>query len=242
MLLRWRDRLSERPAVGISVTSVDLHFDQPRTLLNIIFALLFHQKLENMAQVSNLRQEANKFIPRLEANISHLDETCKALPSYLTDTQAERVGASISEITQIWIRLQALHIGIERGKRAKVDKLLSDGNARLSSPLIENVMETNFLVIFESQKPLSTGVASRVKYFHTAHPDLVVRFCGMILSKEWMSHMNWDIFSRLITRMKAATPLIWTPRILLFLSRLKAKRLRGSVEYGVFYGMLLTLF
>jgi hypothetical protein len=201
-----------------------------------------------MAQVSNKRLEANKFIPRLEANISNLNETCNALrvPTFLTDAQAERLRASISEISQIWTRLRALDAAIEHDKKAKVDKLLTEGNTRLSGPqyLIESVTETNLLAIFGEQlssgKPLPPGTAPRiVEYFHTAHPDLVLRFCAMIASSDWIGQITWEIFSRLIARMKGATPQIWTPLMLGMFSRLRRKALRDSKEYKAFHGILL---
>ncbi|KAH8593101.1 hypothetical protein B0O99DRAFT_743103 [Bisporella sp. PMI_857] len=191
-----------------------------------------------MAQVSNPRQEANKFIPRLEASITRLDETCKALtlPSSLTDAQVERIRASIPKINQIWTRLRAFDAAIERDKTAKVNKLLTDGNARLSGPqdLIGSVAETNLLAIFG--KKLPSGTAPKIAaYLHAAHPDLVLRFCAMVDSKHWIGRITWDIFSRLITRMKSATSQIWTTRMLRMFNRLRLKSLRGSEEYRAFH-------
>jgi hypothetical protein len=206
-----------------------------------------------MAQVSNppRRQEAHKFIPHLEAKISFLHNACRdsTLPSSLTDAQAKRLRESISKISQIWTRLRALDATIERDKKVRTDKLLTEGNARLLGPqdLIESTTETNLLAIFEEQlpsgKPLPSGTTPQiVRYFYTAYPDLVVRFCAMIAHTQWIGHITWDIFSRLITRMMGATPQIWTTRMLQMFNLLRLKRLRDSEEYGAFHGILLQFF
>jgi exonuclease VII small subunit len=182
---------------------------------------------------------ANEILRGLESCVSRLDRISKAPLSSLTDEQGERYRATISKIRQICTRLEAKDANIEHAKRKRADKLLADGNARLSGPqkIVQGVIENNLLGIF--QENLLTGTPRQIAAFlHTADPDVVLRFCAMVRSREWNGHMTWDIFSRLITRMEGATSPIWNRTILLMFSRLKEESLGNSKEYRVFYGIL----